>query len=236
MGSAPVLAARFPGALPVPEFLEDSRTALASRGFLPEHTLAGVGLCRDELCASLMHGLQATWGPCFNLGSLAGAVSPGALAFDAFLQHAPSHAGRQRVVCFGFTHVAFDPGGRAGACSRPGLEGSSSACGALVALQRELAAGSGVEDERGHDGEFQQLGRRLRAGIPNECATDLVALTLWAWRSLAADLERDLRRAIGERAVDRAVCTGVQIHLPGGLEHIWTGSRYTVVRSLRSEL
>ena len=135
------LAQRFPGAIPMRQFVAASQVALAHQGFLPDNTLDCVGLCRDEICVPFVDALREVWGPTFSFASLAGAVMPGRTAFGAFAHHAPLVGGRQRIACFGFTHVALDASGEPGPVERPGLPVPSTACGALVGLLGELSSG-----------------------------------------------------------------------------------------------
>lgn len=222
-----VVTARFPGAVPVHEFVASSLADLAARGFRPGNTLPCVGVCRDEICAPFVDALQATWGPYFSFASLAGAVIPGRTAFGAFLHHAPVEGERQRIVLFGFTHVAIDADGVIGPCSRPGLPGASSACGALVGFHGELGGGLGDLSIPEDDAEYGLLRQRLASRLEPGTTLDLADVTMLAHRVLAEDLAAVVLGNMDPERVDAAVYTGVQVHGPAGLELVWIGDAWT---------
>jgi Limiting CO2-inducible proteins B/C beta carbonyic anhydrases len=57
----------------------------------------------------------------------------GVTGIGAGLSHAPIDArGRERYIFFAFPHIAVDEKGEPAAIFRPGREGKSSACGALM--------------------------------------------------------------------------------------------------------
>lgn len=223
------LTQRFSGAVPMPQFVADSQTALARQGFTPENTLDCVGLCRDEICVPFADALREVWGPTFSFASLAGAVLPGRTAFGAFAHHAPIVGGRQRIACFGFTHVAVDARGQPGPVERPGLATVSTACGALVGFLGELEAGLGSLENDPDDLEYGSLRQRLAARLEPGARLDLIDLTRLAHRVLAEDLGRLVRLGVDPALMDVAVYTGVQVHGPGGLEYIWVGEAYALL-------
>ena len=230
------LAQRFPGSVPMLQFVSSSRQQLAGRGFTPENTLACVGLCRDEICVPFADALQGVWGPSFSFASLAGAVLPGRTAFGAFLHHAPTFEGRERIVLFGFTHIAVDADGVPGPCERPGLPMTSNACGALVGFHGELEAGLGTLELDPDDPEFGLLRQRMAARLEPGATLDLVDVTMLAHRVLSEDLERQVRGAVDPERVDAAVFTGVQVHGPQGAEWIQPGQAYALLQDGRVEL
>jgi hypothetical protein len=224
------LVNRFPGAIPMAAFVASSRSRLATQGFVPANTLACIGLCRDEICVPFADALQAVWGPSFSFASLAGAVLPGRTAFGAFLHHAPVEAGRHRIVLFGFTHIAVDADGVPGPCERPGMDRLSNACGALVGFQGQLEEGLGALEIDPDDPEFGLLRQRMAARLEPGARLDLVEVTMLAHRVLAEDLEALVRQGTDPGKMDAAVFTGVQVHGPGGVEHIWVGQAYALLR------
>jgi hypothetical protein len=230
------LAQRFPGAVPMQQFVASSQQALAQQGFRPDNTLACIGLCRDEICVPFADALQAVWGPCFSFASLAGAVLPGHTAFGAFLHHAPLEGGRHRIALFGFTHIAVDAAGEPGPCERPGMPAPSNACGALVGFHGELDAGLGALEIDPDDPEYGLLRQRMAARLEPGTALDLVGVTMLAHRVLAEDLERQVRGAIDPAHVDAAIFTGVQVHGPAGAEWVNPGQAYTLLEQGRVDL
>jgi len=230
------LAQRFPGSVPMPQFVASSQQVLGQHGFTPENTLDCVGLCRDEICVPFADALREAWGPTFSFASLAGAVLPGRTAFGAFAHHAPVMGGRQRIACFGFTHVALDAEGQLGPVMRPGLPTPSTACGALVGLLGELGSGEPLADPDPDDLEYGLLRQRIAARLEPRARLDLVDLTLVAHRVLAEDLGRLVQQGVDPREMDAAVYTGVQVHGPDGQEWVWIGEAYVLLQDGRVEL
>jgi hypothetical protein len=232
-----ILSQRFPGAIMAREFVASHRQALAELGFTAENSLAGMGLCRDEICTPFEDLIQATWGPSFVFASLAGAVLPGRTAFAAFLHHAPEERGRDRIVCFGFTHVAVSPEGEQGWCRRPGRSEPSNACGALKGMLAALRS-RGVMPEPAPQGdeEFARLCRRLAEELAGRVPTDLIDLTQVAYQALAADWRQILDHQVDLGTTDVALVTGIQIHGPQGLEMVWIGESGAWVGGRRVEL
>jgi hypothetical protein len=106
--------AAFPGAVPIPEFLDNVSAELATRGFTLEHTFAMVSTCRDELTVPLMRAVTERLDLAFNLGALGGVPSLGRTGWNAALSHVPMHEGRGHVVVLGMTHIGFGPDGTPG--------------------------------------------------------------------------------------------------------------------------
>jgi hypothetical protein len=230
------LAERFPGAVPMADYVATSRAAAAAQGFVPDNTLACIGLCRDEICVPFADALQAVWGRSFSFASLAGAVLPGRTAFGAFLHHAPVQGGRLRIALFGFTHIAVDADGVPGPCERPGMDRLSNACGALVGFRDQVEAGLGDLGIDPDDPEFGLLRQRMAARLEPGVTLDLVDVTMLAHRVLAEDLERLVSGAIDPKEVDAAVFTGVQVHGPDGAEWIHPGEGYALLERGRVAL
>ena len=73
---------RFPGARSEVDFIEESYKAMAEHGFDAENTIACVGVCRDELCRTLVWSVRDVWGEAFNFSGLGGMLTLGwAFAF-----------------------------------------------------------------------------------------------------------------------------------------------------------
>jgi hypothetical protein len=232
-----VLNDRFPGALLAWDFVATNRQVLGELGFVSENTLAGIGLCRDEICTPFEDMLQQVWGPSFLFSSLAGAVLPGRTAFGAFLHHAPEVDGRHRIACFGFAHVAVDPAGQQGLCRRPGRTAPSNACGALKTILKALTEGRGMPtpDPEG-DHEFALLCRRLQAVLAGRTPADLIDLTLAAHAALDADWRALLEQGVDPATTDSALFTGVQVHGPQGLELVWIRTAEATVEGRQVDL
>ncbi|MFH1466959.1 MAG: hypothetical protein ABIO70_21430 [Pseudomonadota bacterium] len=232
-----LLAQRFPGALLARDFVSENRQTLAALGFWPDNALAGIGLCRDEICTPFEDMLQATWGPSFVFASLAGAVLPGRTAFEAFLHHSPHVDGRHRVVCFGFAHVALSREGAQGWCRRPGRADPSNACGALKGVFNALqSTGALPHPDAAADMEFALLCERLAARLGGRIPADLIDLTQVAYEALAADWRALIDRCVDLHTTDVALITGTQIHGPQGLELVWIGDAGAWTNGRRVEL
>jgi hypothetical protein len=146
--------------LPVPSLLDWTRDALAPYGFAEHTSLPLVSVCRDELMFGFVDAVTAHWGHCFDLSSLAGLPLMGRTRLGAALGHAPDDDGRHRLVVFAFPHIGADGG--LGAVHRPGVPGTTSACGAVDVARNALLAGvSGVVLDP-HDVEESLLVQRLR--------------------------------------------------------------------------
>lgn len=215
----------FPRAIPDSAFVGRSRELLDSYGFARDNCLPMIGTCRDELAFALTAPIQAAWGPAFSMSGLAGMLVLGRTGVAAARTHAPLLGGRRRFVLFGLTHIGVDCEGEIGRCERPGLERTTGACGALLALEHELGGQQGhpVGPLDPEDPEQSLLRQRLLSRVEPGVAPDLVYLT----RIALSVIVEDLRRAAGmlrrTDPADVAVFTGIQIHAPGGREYVEPG-------------
>ena len=131
--------APYPELLAVPTLLDWTRDVLAAYGFADRTSLPLVSVCRDELMFGFVDAVTAHWGHCFDLSSLAGLPLMGRTGLGAALGHAPDDDGRHRLVVFAFPHIGADGG--MGAVRRPGVPGTTSACGAVDVARNALLAG-----------------------------------------------------------------------------------------------
>lgn len=215
----------FPSALGVDDFIARVEVALCYFGFSGDNTIAVTNLCRDEVTAILKDKIEAVWGGSFNTNGLGGVLTCGVTGFKAGLSHAPvcAASGRERYVFFSFPHIGIDESGEVGAISRPGRPKKSHACGAMLKCLAEVQAEGlgrnfripGVHDEE--DPEYSIMKSRMvnkmkEEGISSESSLDLVEITKVAERTITADLEKLIGKAVDPRKADYAVITGVQIH------------------------
>lgn len=215
----------FPGAIDVAEYMKRSAEALAPHGLTAENTLAMAGLCRDELTVEMTRRISETWGPPFRLGSLAAMLLMGASGLGAAMHHAPTADGRQRVVVYVMPHVGICEDGTLGAVNRPGLDGVSTACGALVRFRDELARGEVKTGLEQYDMEMSLTRQRLLRAMRYGSLPDIVELT-----TIARDVILDDLLHIGELVpswaqADVAVFSGIQIHTSTG-DHIQPGRSF----------
>lgn len=99
------LAHHFPGAVTEAAMVARSLEVLATHGFTADNAIACVGVCRDELCRSLVWTVREAWGEAFNFSSLGGMLTLGTAGFTAAHYHAPIVDGRERYVYFVMPHI-----------------------------------------------------------------------------------------------------------------------------------
>jgi len=232
-----VLRDAFPGSMSEERFIGESLRVTAPQGFRAENTLACVGVCRDELCQPLVHEVHRSWGHAFLLAGLGGMLSCGRTGMRAAHGHAPVRDQRERYAYICMPHIGIGPDGEPGACVRPTRDEVSTACGALVALHRELSEGRIETDELDHeDLEQSLLARRLTKELTPDADPDLVELTKLARQAITTDLERLIAQTVDPTRADYCVFSGVQIHAPDGRTFVWPATAYAVVDGRRRDL
>jgi hypothetical protein len=201
----------YPGTVAVPELLDWTRDALAPYGFYEHTALPLVSVCRDELMFAFVDAVTVHWGHCFDLSSLAGLPLMGRTGLAAALGHAPDDDGRHRLVVFAFPHIGADGG--LGAVHRPGVPGTTSACGAVDVARRALVAGvSGVVLDP-HDIEESLLVQRLRGFLGDGDVPDMLQVTDLVRRAAVDELALLLSGlTTPDLLVDWALVSGVVVH------------------------
>lgn len=226
----------FPGSLVEDRLVRRSGAALAQHhGFVPVNSLACVGVCRDELCRSLVHSVESHWGESFDMSSLGGMLTLGRTGFAAARQHAPEVNGRRRFVFFLFAHIGIEETGEPGLARRPGQQGASPACGALGALLANASDRAGGGLDRG-DLEQSFLKARIRMVLGDEEPGDLISVTQAAHQAAVEDLSLLAAETLDPATEDYAVVSGIQIHRPTEPNLAWLGASYVVVQGTRSEI
>jgi hypothetical protein len=203
--------APYPELLAVPTLLGWTRDVLAAYGFAERTSLPLVSVCRDELMFGFVDAVTAHWGHCFDLSSLAGLPLMGRTGLGAALGHAPDDDGRHRLVVFAFPHIGADGG--MGAVHRPGVPGTTSACGAVDIARNALLAGvSGVVLDP-HDVEESLLVQRLRRVLGDAPVPSLPEVTELVRRAAVGELTLLLGGlSTAEVVVDWALVSGVVVH------------------------
>ena len=219
----------FPDALPVPEFVERLTRVADGLGTHPGNALPAIGVCRDELCFSFCDSLEHVWGSAFQLGSLAGMAFLGRTGLSAAAHHAPLGHSSRRYLAVALTHLGIGDDGTLGVIRRPGQGIDSPACGALIALRNEIAAGEPEPEISPDDLEQGLLRTRLRHLRPLGKELDIMTTTL-----AARDAIRDDVLGIGtsldlEDPAKVILATGVLLHTTVG---DWVGG-YSVLRVFR---
>lgn len=222
----PELAA-YAGARPVADFLWWTTTALGPHGFHEQTALPLVSVCRDELMFPFVDAVTAEWGHCFDMSSLAGLPLLGRTGVTAALGHAPDEGGRHRLVVFAFPHIGLDADGTVGAVHRPGVPGTTAACGAVEVARTALGRGvSGVVLDP-HDVEESVLVSRLRRVLGDAPVPGLVEVTELVRAAAVEELTLLLTGlSTTEVSVDVALLSGVVVH--GATDDVVSASSATV--------
>lgn len=194
--------------------------AVAPFGFDREHTFAAVSICRDELTQSLIPAVSHRWDQPFSLGGLGARPALGRTGWRAALSHVPCEEQRGHLIVFGFPHIGIDPEGVIGASLRRHQHHSTPTCGAMAALLASLTAEAEPLPPGLDDDEAERL-RRIVDGVQSELPRDLLSLTKIAARAVDREMWTELDALGAHRDMDVAVFTGVQIHLPDDVDHIW---------------
>ncbi len=229
------LESRFPGAMDEKSFVHWSHRAMKEFGFVTGNTIACVGVCRDELCRSLVWTVREDWGEAFNFSGLGGMLTLGTSGFSAAHYHAPIVDGKERYLYIVMPHIGISDEGEFGKCLREGRHGSSVACGALSAVREELLAGRLNLHVDPHNIEYSMLKQHLAPRLGDD-VPDMASLTLLTSELISDELERMIELTVDTEKADYAVLTGVQIHRPISGSVIWPNRRYVHVGGERHSL
>ena len=216
--SSEELQRRYEHGLPVAAFASYTRAVLAGHGFSPGNSLALVGVCRDEMMFPTEQALHDVWGSVFDMSSIGGLVFLGRSGLAAAVGHAPGIDGRRRYIHVVMPHIGLGADGTVGVVLRDGQAAPSTACGALVGLQRELASGPLHVSLDPDDLEMSLL-RSTFAGHPallTEAAPDLLGLTDLARTIGANEVVRLSKALLASETTDVALFSTLLIHGPRG--------------------
>lgn len=228
--------AHFPGAIGEEDFLKRSYRALWGHGFTADNAIACVGVCRDELCRSLVWAARDVWGEAFNFSSLGGMLTLGTAGFRAAHYHAPIIDGRERYVYIVMPHIGISAEGELGKCLRTGRHGSSLACGALNSVLGEIQDGSLTLGLDPDNTEYSVLKQHLAPRLIGKVVSDIATLTHLASELIHTELQRMIELTVDTAVADYAVLTGVQIHLPVEGSLVWIGNQYVTLRGEQQPL
>jgi hypothetical protein len=165
-----------PGSLSADDFLARVEVILCAQGFRGDNSIAVTNLCRDESTGILKSKIESIFGANFNINGLGAVLTCGVTGMGAGLSHAPidPKTGREKYVFFSFPHIAVDDEGNVGSIYRPGREGASAACGALITALKafqEEGLEKYLKDPGLHDSdepEFSILKQRLAMRMAGE--------------------------------------------------------------------
>jgi len=223
-GYASMMDKTFPGAIEEGAFIEYSTKMLASYGFNPKTSINLVSTCRDEICRPFTEKLDSIWGQSFNIASLGGMVFCGKTGFGAGMAHAPIVDGKERYVFWAAPHIAYGIQHIAGKVFRPGRDGPSSACGALIALNGEIAGskiGVGLDPL---DTEMSLLRQQVLGKLEYGQVPSLVGITYAAHDVILDQVKRTAEMAINPSKCEYVIISGIQIHGALGKNFFWPGS------------
>lgn len=214
------LARDFPEAVTYERYLAHVERAVLPLGFDRERTFAAASLCRDELTEPLLESIARRWDRPFNLGGLGAMPAAGRTGWRAALSHVPHDEGRGHLIVFGFPHVGIDPEGHLGQSLRRHQKALTPTCGATAALLASLRDGVEPLPPGLEDVEAERLRRQVAEHV-EELPQDLLELTRLAVRAVDEEIWTELDALGAHEKMELAVLTGVQIHLPDDVDHIW---------------
>lgn len=116
--------------------------ALRTHGFAHNTCIPCVGVCRDEICTTLVRLVKEELGEPFSMRGLGGLCFAGNTAFGAMHAHAPTtgpEGSRPKYVYFFAPHIGIGAKGELGTCEREHMHSHSKACGALAGLHGQLS-------------------------------------------------------------------------------------------------
>jgi hypothetical protein len=213
------LQRRYAESMPIDDFATFTGSVLAPHGFELGNALAVVGVCRDELMFPVEEALHAVWGPAFDMSALGAMVFLGRSGLAAAAGHAPGVDGRRRFVHVVMPHIGLDVDGSVGYVRRDGQAEPSTACGALVALQRQLSAGALATHLDADDLEMSLLRSTLAPHLTERTGAttpDLVELTDRVRAVATAEIVRLSANLLAAQTTDVAVFSTTMIHGPLG--------------------
>ncbi len=226
----------FPGAMPATVFVGRTYEQLFELGFDEHSAIACVATCRDELTHPLVNKIAMSWGSAFNFSSLAGMLFLGQTGFRAALAHAPRVGVTARYVFFILPHIGLGPNGTLGTCQRRGQPILSKACGALCAVEDELAAGVLSLDLAANDPEQSLLKRTLGRHIEVGSTPSLLHLTQLTLRSSLESLEHLIDLCVDTSDAQYGVVSGILVHGPDGRDFVQPGPIYAVTSAGKQSL
>jgi len=214
----------FPGAVDEATFIEMMSRVVQDKGFNPLSAINLVSTCRDEICRPFPEKLDAMWGEHFSISSLGGMVFCGTTGFGAGMAHSPQVGGKERYVFWVGPHIAFGTAGDVGQLYRPGREKISSACGALIYLNSQIAGGKLNMELNPLDTEMSLLRQSVLSKLSYGQQPNLVGITYAAHDCILEQVQQTADKAASKEASEYVIISGVQIHGALGNNFWWPGS------------
>jgi len=214
----------FPGAVDEQTFIDTMSRVVQDQGFSPLSAINLVSTCRDEICRPFTEKLDRMWGEHFSISSLGGMVFCGTTGFGAGMAHSPIVDGKERYVFWVGPHIAIGTAGKIGDIYRPGREKISSACGALIALNGQIASGKLNMDLNPRDTEMSLLRQSVLSKLDYGQKPNLVGITYAAHDCILEQVRKTAQVAASPTASEYVIISGVQIHGALGHNFWWPGS------------
>ena len=192
------------------EFIKLSYEGLKEYGFNRDNTIAGLCLCRDEICQSVLLNIKEWWGEVFNFSTFAGVYTLGQLGLKVFISHCPETKENKKCVFYVFSHIGIDENGNTGICKRKGIE-KSTACGALILLHNEI---SNKTVKSSDNIEINYIRERLTKEISHQTPT-LLDLSNLVLQVNCKDIENAMEILTQQESIDYAIISGIQVHYMG---------------------
>jgi len=197
---------------------------LYDKGFNPDSAINLVSTCRDEICRPFTEKLDGKWGEHFSISSLGGMVFCGTTGFGAGMAHSPQVGGKERYAFWAGPHIAFGTAGEVGQIYRAGREGISNACGALIALNGQIASGKLDTQLNPTDTEMSLLRQAVLSKLSYGQQPNLVGITYAAHDVIKEQVEMTAEKAASKEGSEYVIISGVQIHGALGYNYWWPGS------------
>lgn len=217
------LTDHFPGVLDEASYIEAMSRVVKGKGFNPTTSINLVSTCRDEICRPFTETLDSMWGEHFNIASLGGFVFCGKTGFGAGMAHSPVSDGKERYIFWVGPHIAFGTEGAAGKIWRPGREGISSACGALIALNGEIEGGKLSHGLDPTDIEMSHLREKIVGNLNYGEVPNLVGITYTAHDCILEQVRATAKLAAPANS-EYIIISGIQVHGALDKNMWWPGS------------
>jgi hypothetical protein len=214
----------FPGAVDEASFIESMSRVVGDKGFNPLTAINLVSTCRDEICRPFTDKLDAKWGEHFTISSLGGMVFCGKTGFGAGFAHSPIVDGKERYVFWVGPHIAFGTAGGVGEIFRPGREKISSACGALIYLNSQIASGTLNMELNPIDTEMSLLRQAVMSKLTYGQQPNLIGITYAAHDTILDQVKATAKAAANPSKSEYVIISGVQVHGALGNNFWWPGS------------
>lgn len=221
------LLGNFPGAFPLPDYIDKTYKAINKFGFNDPNTMGMVSICRDEITDPLYGEVVRYWGKTFNCCSLAGFVTMGRTGLAAAMSHTPIENSKRRFVYYAMPHIAISVDGIIGDVMREGIDQHTIACGALALVTKELRSGKIILQTDNDDIEQSIIRQKILSNLKYGEIPSLVEITKLTGRIIQDDLEK-LLQTLDPGIYEFGVFTGVEIHGPDETEWIYPFDSYVV--------